>query len=221
MQTVHSYTEENYIKAIYKLSENGTQEVNTNAIAEALETKAASVTDMLRKLSSKNIVNYVKYRGVTLTEEGERIALQIIRKHRLWEVFLVEKLKFNWDEVHEVAEELEHISSNLLTKRLDEFLGFPQFDPHGDPIPSETGEMKQKKQRLLAEMGVNDAGVVVGVNDSQPLFLQYLDKIGIALGSRIRILDKMPYDNSLEIMLEENKELLISSEVSKNIFLSA
>ncbi|MEJ8801956.1 metal-dependent transcriptional regulator [Pontibacter sp. H249] len=218
---MHSYTEENYIKAIYKLSENSTQEVNTNAIAEVLDTKAASVTDMLRKLSSKNIVNYVKYRGVTLTEEGERIALQIIRKHRLWEVFLVEKLKFNWDEVHEVAEELEHISSTLLTRRLDEFLGFPQFDPHGDPIPSESGEMKQKKQRLLAEMEVNDAGVVVGVNDSQPLFLQYLDKVGIALGSRIRIIDKMPYDNSLEILLEENKGMLISSEVSRNIFLSA
>ena len=218
---MHSYTEENYIKAIYKLSENGTQEVNTNAIAEALETKAASVTDMLRKLSSKNIVNYVKYRGVTLTGEGERIALQIIRKHRLWEVFLVEKLKFNWDEVHDVAEELEHISSTLLTKRLDEFLGHPQFDPHGDPIPSETGEMKQKKQRLLAELEVNDSGVVVGVNDSQPLFLQYLDKIGISLGSEIRVMDKMPYDNSLEIMLENDRALLISSEVSKNIFLSA
>ncbi|GAB3196078.1 DtxR family Mn-dependent transcriptional regulator [Pontibacter aydingkolensis] len=218
---MHSYTEENYIKAIYKLSENGTQEVNTNAIAEVLDTKAASVTDMLRKLSGKNVVNYVKYRGVTLTEEGERIALQIIRKHRLWEVFLVEKLKFNWDEVHDVAEELEHISSALLTRRLDEFLGFPQFDPHGDPIPSETGEMKQKKQRLLAEMEVNDAGVVVGVNDSQPLFLKYLDKMGISLGTRIKIIDKIPYDNSFEILLEDNRKLLISSEVSKNIFLSA
>ncbi len=218
---MNSYTEENYIKAIYKLSENGTQEVNTNAIAEVLDTKAASVTDMLRKLSGKNMVNYVKYRGVTLTEEGERIALQIIRKHRLWEVFLVEKLKFNWDEVHEVAEELEHIPSTLLTRRLDEFLGFPQFDPHGDPIPSETGEMKLKKQRLLAEMEINDAGVVVGVNDSQPLFLKYLNKMGISLGSRIRIIDKIPYDNSLEIVLEENREILISSEVSKNIFLSA
>ncbi|MDX5438103.1 MAG: metal-dependent transcriptional regulator [Pontibacter sp.] len=217
----HSYTEENYIKAIYKLSANGTQEVNTNAIAEVIETKAASVTDMLRKLSAKGIVNYIKYKGVSLTDQGEQIALQIIRKHRLWETFLVEKLKFNWDEVHEVAEELEHISSSLLTNRLDEFLGYPKFDPHGDPIPSETGEMKEKKQRLLAEMEIDDAGVVVGVNDSQPLFLQYLDKMGIALGSRIKIVDKIPYDNSLEINLENNKNLLISSEVSKNIFLSA
>lgn len=218
---MHSYTEENYIKTIFKLSDNGTQEVNTNAIAESLDTKAASVTDMLRKLSAKELVNYKKYKGVTLTKQGEQIALQIIRKHRLWEVFLVDKLKFNWDEVHEVAEELEHIPSTLLTKRLDEYLGYPQFDPHGDPIPSENGEMKQKKQRLLAEMGINDSGLVVGVNDSQPLFLQYLDKMGIALGSKITIVDKIPYDNSFEIKLGDDRKLLVSSEVSKNIFLSA
>src|SRR5690606_27948555 len=152
--------------------------------------KAASVTDMLRKLGTKGIANYVKYKGVSLTEEGERIALQIIRKHRLWEVFLVDKLKFSWDEVHEVAEELEHITSELLVKRLDEFLAFPQFDPHGDPIPTESGEMKQKKQKLLAELEVGTVGRVVGVNDSQPLFLQYLDKMGIGLGSSIQVLDK-------------------------------
>lgn len=218
---MHSFTEENYIKAIYKLSADGTEEVNTNAIAEVMETKAASVTDMLRKLSTKNLVHYVKYRGVSLTEEGERVALQVIRKHRLWEVFLVEKLKFNWDEVHEVAEELEHINSPLLTQRLDEFLGHPRFDPHGDPIPTEAGEIKQKKQRLLAEMDVNEDGIVVGVNDSQPLFLKYLDKMGISLGSRIKVIDRIAYDNSYEIILEDEKNLLLSSEVTKNIFLSA
>ena len=218
---MYSFTEENYIKAIYKLSANGTQEVNTNAIAEALDTKAASVTDMLRKLSTKGIVHYVKYRGVTLSEQGERTALQIIRKHRLWEVFLVDKLKFNWDEVHEVAEELEHINSDLLIKRLDEFLGYPKFDPHGDPIPSEDGEMNLKQQKLLAEMEVNDSGIVVGVNDSQPLFLQYLDKMGIYLGAKVKVIDRIPYDNSLEISLENKKNLVVSSEVSRNIFLSA
>lgn len=218
---MHSFTEENYIKTIFKLSANGTQEVNTNAIAEALETKAASVTDMLRKLSGKQLVHYIKYRGVSLTDEGNRVALQVIRKHRLWEVFLVEKLKFSWDEVHDVAEELEHVNSALLTRRLDEFLGHPQFDPHGDPIPSENGEMKLKKQRLLAEMNVEETGVVVGVNDSQPLFLQYLDKLGISLGTRIRVLERYAYDNSLEITLEDQKQLLVSSEVAKNIFLSA
>lgn len=221
IRSVHSFTEENYIKAIYKLSSNGMQEVNTNAIAEVLDTKAASVTDMLRKLSAKDLVHYIKYRGVSLTKEGERVALQVIRKHRLWEVFLVEKLKFSWDEVHDVAEELEHIASPLLTQRLDEFLGHPRFDPHGDPIPSESGEIKQKKQRLLAEMNVDEAGVVVGVNDSQPLFLQYLDKMGISLGSRIKVIDRIAYDNSFEIILEDDRNLLLSSEVTKNIFLSA
>ncbi|PKV75712.1 metal-dependent transcriptional regulator [Pontibacter ramchanderi] len=218
---MHSFTEENYIKAIYKLSDGGSREVNTNAIAEALDTKAASVTDMLRKLGAKGLADYVKYRGVTLTEKGERVALQIIRKRRLWEVFLVEKLKFNWDEVHEVAEELEHINSDLLIRRLDEFLGYPKFDPHGDPIPTEDGEMNTKQQRLLAELEVNSAGTVVGVNDSQPLFLQYLDKMGIFLGARIKVIDKIPYDNSLEINLENKKNLVISGEVARNIFLSA
>ena len=218
---MHSFTEENYIKAIYKLSANGTQEVNTNAIAEALDTKAASVTDMLRKLSSKGIADYVKYRGVTLTETGERVALQIIRKHRLWEVFLVEKLKFNWDEVHDVAEELEHINSDLLIRRLDEFLGYPKFDPHGDPIPSEDGEINVKQQRLLADMELNASGTVVGVNDSQPLFLQYLDKMGIYLGAKIKVIDKIPYDNSLEINIENKRNLVVSSDVARNIFLSA
>lgn len=217
---MHSFTEENYIKAIYKLSANGTQDVNTNAIAEALDTKAASVTDMLRKLSAKDLVNYVRYKGVSLTEAGKLLALQIIRKHRLWEVFLVEKLKFNWDEVHEVAEELEHISSELLVKRLDEFLDYPEFDPHGDPIPTETGELSLKKQKVLAEMEMEATGVVVGVNDSQPLFLQFLDKIGISLGSRIKVTDIIKYDKSLEININNKNTVLVSSEVSKNIFVS-
>src|SRR6478752_3743676 len=144
-----SLTEENYLKAIYHLSEDGTIDVSTNAISDALNTKPASVSDMLKKLSQKEVINYIKYQGVSLTPSGRKIALQIIRKHRLWEVFLVEKLKFNWDEVHEIAEQLEHIQSNLLIERLDEFLGFPPFDPHGDPIPNERGEMKAKKHTPL------------------------------------------------------------------------
>jgi len=218
---VYSFTEENYIKTIYKLSASGAQEVNTNALADALDMRAASVTDMLRKLSAKNMVHYVKYRGVTLTEAGERVALQVIRKHRLWEVFLVDKLKFSWDEVHDVAEELEHVTSELLTKRLDEFLGHPRFDPHGDPIPSETGEINQPKQKLLAAMEIAEAGTVVGVNDSQPLFLKYLDKMGISLGSKIKVTDKIPYDNSIEINLEGGKTILVSYEVSNNLYLAS
>jgi DtxR family Mn-dependent transcriptional regulator len=217
---MHSYTEENYIKSIYKLSVRGTQAVTTNAIAEMLQTRPASVSDMLRKLSSKNIIDYVKYRGVTLTPAGQIKALEIIRKHRLWEVFLVEKLKFNWDEVHEVAEEMEHIKSDLLIRRLDEYLGFPRFDPHGDPIPTESGELNEKNQVLASELQVNDSGVVIGVKDTQPLFLQYLDKAGIFLGARIKVKDKAKFDNSLEINIENKKDIRISYEVSNNIFVS-
>ncbi|QMU28374.1 metal-dependent transcriptional regulator [Adhaeribacter radiodurans] len=215
-----SYTEENYIKTIYKLSQSNNREVNTNAIAEALQTKAASVSDMLKKLSGKNIIFYVKYRGVSLSPEGQQIALQIIRKHRLWEVFLVEKLRFNWDEVHEVAEELEHITSPLLVQRLDEFLGFPKIDPHGDPIPTDEGIIHQPEQVLAADLSVNASGVVSGVKDKQPLFLQHLDKIGICLGMKITVLNQIAYDKSMEIKLEDDKNLVISHEVARNLFIT-
>ncbi|KAA9332839.1 metal-dependent transcriptional regulator [Adhaeribacter soli] len=215
-----SFTEENYIKAIYKLSEDGDGAVTTNAIAEVMQTKAASVSDMLRRLNEKEIINYVKYRGVTLTNSGQKTALQLVRKHRLWEVFLVDKLKFNWDEVHEVAEELEHITSDLLIRRLDEFLGYPKYDPHGDPIPTEDGFMAVKQQVLLSELAPGESGLVMGVKDSQPLFLQYLDKVGIYLGAKLKVTDKMEYDNSLEISIDHKKQLSVSAEVSKNIFVS-
>lgn len=218
---VHSYTEENYIKTIYKLSGNGSEAVNTNAIAEVLQTKPASVSDMLKKLSNKNIIHYVKYRGVTLTPEGKIKALQIIRKHRLWEVFLVNKLNFSWDEVHEIAEQMEHIQSPLLIKRLDEYLGYPKQDPHGDPIPTENGEIKHFQQRLASELEINESGVVVGVRDSKPSFLQHLNKLGIFLGAHIKVIDKVEYDKSLEVSIDKNKNVLISAEVSKNIFVSA
>lgn len=217
---MYSYTEENYIKTIFKLSGNGTEAVSTNAIADMLQTKPASVSDMLRKLSGKNIIHYVKYRGVSLTPAGKQYALQIIRKHRLWEVFLVNKLQFNWHEVHEVAEEMEHVRSELLIRRLDEYLGFPKFDPHGDPIPNEAGELQETNQLLASELNVNDAAVVIGVKDTQPLFLQYLDKIGIYIGANIKVTDKTDYDKSLEINLENKNFIRISSEVSRNIFVS-
>jgi DtxR family Mn-dependent transcriptional regulator len=217
---MHSYTEENYIKSIYKLSLGGTQAVTTNAIAEVLQTKPASVSDMLRKLSSKKIIDYVKYRGVTLTPDGQSKALEIIRKHRLWEVFLVEKLKFNWDEVHDVAEEMEHIKSDLLIRRLDEYLGYPRFDPHGDPIPTETGELKEKTQVLASALQVNDCGVVIGLKDTRPLIIQKLEKSGNLDGARIKVKDKAEFDKSLEINIENKKDIRISFEVSNNIFIS-
>ena len=215
-----SYTEENYLKTIYHLSENGSKEVTTNGIADAVSTKPASVSDMLKKLAQKSLIDYIKYQGVTLTDEGRVKALKIIRKHRLWEVFLVNKLSFNWDEVHDVAEELEHINSPLLIKRLDEFLGFPQFDPHGDPIPTEDGIINHKRSVPLHQMEIGMAGRVVGLNETASSFLQFLDKIGVYIGVKIKVLDKSSFDNSVEIEIDQLSKMMISNEVAKNLNIS-
>lgn len=215
-----TYTEENYIKAIYHLSGEENRDVSTNGIAEVLKTKPASVTDMLRKLSEKSFINYIKYQGVTLTKKGKNEALQIIRKHRLWEVFLVDKLKFHWDEVHDIAEQLEHIQSPVLIARLDEFLGNPAFDPHGDPIPDQKGEITVRKKYLLCDMSIGFKGIVVGMLETSPAFLQYLDRLGISPGAKITIRERIAFDGSLEILLQENKQLVISYEVAKNLYVT-
>ena len=217
-----SQTEENYLKAIYKLAEAEPQTagVSTNRIAAALATRAASVTDMLRRLADKELLNYEKYRGVQLTAEGQRLALLTIRKHRLWEVFLVQQLGFNWDEVHEVAEELEHVQSPLLMRRLDAFLGYPALDPHGDPIPAEDGAVRRPATRLLADLGVRETGTLAAVKNTSAPFLQYLDKVGLQLGSGIEVLDKIPFDNSLEIRINCERNVLVSAEVSRNLFVT-
>ncbi len=217
-----SHTEENYIKCIYQLSENNPQkqQVSTNEIADNLQTTPASVSDMLKKITQKKLTNYVKYKGVSLTEKGLSEALKIIRKHRLWEVFLVEHLNFAWDEVHEVAEQLEHIQSISLIKRLDEFLGHPKYDPHGDPIPSQDGEIPAMQQIALTEVSLEQEGIVTGVNDASKTFLQYLDKVGIRLTSCIKVLDIIEFDYSLEIQIDGEKTLFISPEVAKNIYIT-
>lgn len=216
-----SYTEENYLKAIYKLAEAtpGT-EVSTNSVAEALQTRAASVTDMLRRLGEKGLLHYTRYRGVTLTAEGRRLALLTIRKHRLWEVFLVQQLGFSWDEVHDVAEQMEHIDSDLLIQRLDEFLGYPQLDPHGDPIPTAEGVLHRPQHRLVADLRPGDQGIVVAVKNTSVPFLQYLDKVGLNLGTHVEVLDKILFDNSFEIRINKTREHLISAEVSRNLFVT-
>lgn len=211
-------TEENYIKAIYHLGNNGESTVNTNAIAEAMHTKASSVTDMIKKLSEKNYANYKKYQGVTLTKEGRFVAVNIIRKHRLWEVFLVEKLNFSWDEVHEVAEHLEHIKSEKLINQLDAFLEFPKHDPHGDPIPDKEGNFQHIEKIVLAKAEVGGVYKCVGVDDSSSSFLKYLDSNKIALGTIITIQHKEPYDNSIKIALTDC-EIVVSQNVAKNLYL--
>lgn len=213
-----TYTEENYLKAIYHLSGDDHREVSTNSIAESIQTKPASVTDMLRKLADKSMVNYVKYQGVSLTRKGRKEALQVIRKHRLWEVFLVEKLKFNWDEVHEMAEQLEHIQSPILIDRLDAFLDYPAFDPHGDPIPDQKGEMKTRKKFILSDVPTEFNGTIIGLADTSPVFLQYLDRLTISPGCKVQVTDRIEFDGTLELLLNGKKKVVISQEVAKNLY---
>lgn len=210
-------SEENYLKVIYHLSLVSPKGVNTNAIAGMLETKASSVTDMIKKLAEKDFVSYIKYQGVSLTEKGIYLAKMIVRKHRLWEVFLVEKLHFSWDEVHEIAEELEHIKSEKLINKLDEFLGFPNFDPHGDPIPDANGIIQKLQKKLLSEVSLNSEYQCVGVKDTSVDFLQFLDKKGIALGTFITVLEKESFDETLKIKLN-NKVITISNKIATNLY---
>jgi DtxR family transcriptional regulator, Mn-dependent transcriptional regulator len=212
-----TYAEENYLKSIYHISEAGKKGVSTNDIAAAMKTKPASVSDMLRKLADKKVIEYRKYYGLHITEEGKKYALQTIRKHRLWEVFLVEKLHFTWDEVHEVADELEHIKSGILIQRLDEYLGYPKFDPHGDPIPDEYGDVKSKPRLPLSEIEINGTGQIVAVKDSSAAFLRYLDKVGAYIGARIKVLDKVEFDGSVEILVDNTKKIFMSREVAGNV----
>lgn len=215
---MHSFTEENYLKAIYKLSAlAGEGTISTNAISEEMNTKAASVTDMLKRLSEKDLIHYVRYKGVNLTAEGRSAAVQIIRKHRLWEVFLVSKLGFGWEEVHEIAEELEHINSEELVNRLDEFLGFPQLDPHGDPIPTRTGRFRQHDFIRLSELAEGETGIVSGVGEHSAVFLQYLGKLGIQLGKKMRMIEKNPCDGSVVVAGGEGGRISLSKEASHHI----
>ena len=213
-----SQSEENYIKTIYHLGGRSVKGISTNAIAKKLNTKASSVTDMIKKLSEKEVVIYKKYQGVSLTNLGKKTAVNIIRKHRLWEFFLVDKLNFTWDEVHEVAEQLEHINSPKLIDELDAFLNYPKRDPHGDPIPDKNGKLQIVKKSLLATLNINETGICIGVEDSSSEFLKFLNKHEIALGKRIKIIEKEPFDGSLTIKVED-KLLNISSKIATNLYI--
>lgn len=212
-----TYSEENYLKVIYHLSLTSTKGVTTNAIANVMESKPSSVTDMVQKLAEKELVIYRKYQGVELTDQGRFMALMIVRKHRLWEVFLVDKLDFSWDEVHDVAEQLEHIKSEKLTNKLDEFLGFPTEDPHGDPIPDKEGKIAKIEKQLLSEIPAGRRAICVGVKDSSSTFLQYLDKQQIALGSTLEVVSKEDFDLSLTLRVD-NKEVTVSNKIAGNLF---
>ena len=208
--------EENYLKAIYKLAETDKVAVSTNAIAGEMETSPASVTDMIKRLSSKGLVNYEKYKGATLSDRGREIATQLVRKHRLWETFLVDKLGFKWDEVHVLAEELEHIDSDELINRLELFLGHPKFDPHGDPIPSADGKFTLRKQMPLSDLAIGQSGVVVGVREHDDEFLRHLDELGIGINESVAVVERFTFDQSARIDIA-GQIRTITNQVSQSI----
>lgn len=212
-----THSEENYLKTIYHLSGREGESVSTNAIAAQMDTQPSSVTDMVKRLAEKGLVEYKKYKGVGLSPVGRKKALTIVRKHRLWEVFLAEELGFNWDEVHEVAEQLEHIKSEKLINKLDEMLNFPKFDPHGDPIPGKDGTLEYQDKKLLSQLPVKARGICVGVKDSSSAFLRFLDKHHIALGDQITVLDSEEFDHSLHVMINKRK-LHISNQIAANLY---
>lgn len=217
---MHSFTEENYLKAIYKLQEPDNEIVATSALADVMGVHAPSVTDMLKRMAGKKLVTYQKSKGFKLTEKGKKVAVGIIRNHRLWEVFLVDKLGFRWDEVHDLAEQLEHIHSEKLIKKLDTFLGFPKADPHGDPIPDANGVLPESKSVLLSTLKVGDHVTFTGVTDHSPVFLNYLDKAGISLGDPIKVKGIEEYDQTLTLLLKGKKELLVSYKVANSILVN-
>ncbi len=214
-----SDTEENYLKALLRITgEQGSGgEAGTNQLAAKLNVRPATATDMLKKLREKQLVNYEKYGKISLTDTGRDLAITIIRKHRLWETFLFDKLGFSWDEVHDIAEQLEHIKSDKLVERLDKFLGFPQFDPHGDAIPTADGNYIDEARLTLAEAAEHQPYVIVAVKDNSPSFLQYVSEIGMRIHSQVKVLHKYAFDHSMALEIDGIKTS-ISDKVAQNIY---
>ena len=210
-------SEENYIKGIYHL-QGENEAVTTNKLAERLQTKAASVTDMLKKLQTKKLLQYQPYYGVLLTKEGLALALEVIRRHRLWEYFLVHHLQFGWDEVHEIAEQLEHVQSQPLTNKLDAFLQYPRFDPHGDPIPDSKGKMQAQQQINLTHWPLGKMAEICAVGNQQTDLLELLRKKNLEIGTHIQITQRFSFDNSLEITIGQQPPFSISEQLAQQIF---
>ena len=211
-----SKSEENYLKSIFNLSEFGNKQVTTNSISKVLNIEPASVTDMIKKLSKKKLIYHEKYKGSTISKSGIKIALQIIRRHRLWEVFLYDKLNFKWDKIHDIAEELEHVSSEELIDNLDKFLKYPKIDPHGDPIPNKLGEMNFVDKISISDLNVNENGIVSRIINEDEEFFHLLKKLKIEIGTEVKIIDKIEYDESIEILINK-KTVIISKDIANNI----
>ncbi|TSD65043.1 metal-dependent transcriptional regulator [Inquilinus sp. KBS0705] len=216
---MHTLSEENYLKCIYRLWQDKGMKITPTAIAESLGNNPASVVDMIRKLSDKQLIAYDKKKGVELTEQGMKDATLIVRRHRLWEVFLLEKLGYHWDEIHDIAEELEHIKDSSLADRLDKFLGFPEYDPHGDPIPKANGKMAKRYSITLADLKGGATCRVAAVKDTTSAFLQYLQKLDINIGTKIQLIEKITYDSSLVISINGADRTTVSQKFGENILI--
>jgi DtxR family Mn-dependent transcriptional regulator len=219
MQHFAHHSEENYLKTLYKLEDKQVRKVNNIALSKALDLNPATVLEMVRKMSDRKLVTVLSDKTIQLTDKGKKKALQIIRKHRLWEVFLVEKLNYKWNEVHDLAEQLEHIESDDLVKRLESFLGFPSTDPHGDPIPDENGKLKKIKTQPLNAAPVRKKLTIVSLANSSNEFLKYLDKIGLAIGDTIEIFEIEEFDRSVTVT-HKKTSIVLSNEVASNLFVT-
>lgn len=217
-----SYTEENYLKALFKICSQceGRPEAGTNEMAAYLGVKPATATDMFKKLKEKGLVDYERYGKISLTEIGKNSALTILRKHRLWETFLYQKLDFSWDEVHEVAEQLEHIQSEKLVSKLEDFLGYPEFDPHGDPIPKANGDMPPTVKMILSDLKIGESCRVVAVKDTSVVFLQYLKRLGISIGTKITVIEKVSFDGSLQVSIDDQEARNVSVKFADSLFVA-
>ena len=214
-----SHTEENYLKALLHLTSEdaGKAEAGTNELATHLNVKPATVNDMLKKLKEKKLISYEKYGKISLTTSGKKMAVDVLRKHRLWETFLYEKLDFTWDEVHEIAEQLEHIQSAKLIEKLDQYLGFPEYDPHGDVIPNAKGILKLEPRKKLSEINVGKVCRMVAVKDNTAPFLKYVVKLGLGISSKIKVVNRQEYDAMMEIEVGNQKHS-VSQKFAENIF---
>ena len=213
----HSFTEENYLKVLYSLTLGG-QTVGVGEIASALDIKAPTVTDMMKKLAAKGLVQYTPYKALELTPKGRDAALMVVRRHRLWELFLVEVLGFRWDEVHDVAEELEHVQSEQLIAAIDRVLQYPRFDPHGDPIPDRDGRLPEVTAIPLTHAGAGKRYTIQGVSNHTTAFLQYLDRHHLAIGETITVTYVEPFDQSVTIATIAGQQVVLSGEAARHVW---
>lgn len=214
---MQTHSEENYLKAIFKIGKLDNSKISVKSIADELSNNPASVIDMLKKLTEKKLINYEKKSGAQLTEIGLATAIQVVRKHRLWEVFLKDKLGYSWAEVHDIAEQLEHIKHDELADRLDKFLGYPEYDPHGDPIPNANGKLPNISKKTMNEISVGNSCRIVAVKDTSPDFLEYLQILNIEIGTVIKVHERISFDGSIVIAIGEGKSSTVSYKFAESL----